>query len=325
MAAIDVDDWLVEEQGSEVIKRLDESSVAETWLRSTPMRGETKTEPRMANMSVAVVAKSGTYSEDASVNDEITLTARKFGSALRIAEEDIDDNIVNVLDAKKTSWATTFAILFDNAVFGVSAAENGTTIPFTSIYRALNTTNSATGYTADANIVTVESGDFDGTTADLGYDKISDTMSKVEGSGYADSRNGFVAHPVFKGLIRKLKDADGRPIFEPAPRQGSPDTLFGYPIRWSNGAVVAATALATQAANIAGAGVHGTAGNPLLFFGNPDFAIVGKRSGPESVVIDGKDGLAALTDESILKVRARRAFAVAHEKAWACLEIIANT
>ena len=28
MAAIDVDDWLVEEQGSEVIKRLDESSVA---------------------------------------------------------------------------------------------------------------------------------------------------------------------------------------------------------------------------------------------------------------------------------------------------------
>ena len=50
--------------------------------------------------------------------------------------------------------------------------------------------------------------------------------------------------------------------------------------------------------------------------------MVGKRSGVESVVIDGRDGLSALTDETILKVRARRAFALGNVKAWAVLEVI---
>ena len=324
MARNTMEAWLREEQGSEVIRRLNETSVAETWLRSTPMSGETKTEPRMVDMGVAVVAKGGTYSEDTGANDEVTLTARKFGQALRVAEEDIDDNIANVLEAKKASWANSFAMIFDSAVFGVSAAENGTTIPFTSIYKALNTANAATGYTADDNVLTVEAGDFLATTGENGYTKLSDLASLVEGKGYADSRNGFVAHPVFKGLIRKIRDADGNPMFTPSPRAGDPDPLFGYSIRWSNGAVVSATAVSGAAANIIGAGVAGTAGNPLIFFGNPEYAIVGKRSGPESVVIDGRDGLSALTDETILKVRARRAFVLAHEKAWAVLELIAT-
>ncbi len=312
MARNTMEAWLREEQGSEVIRRLSESSVAETWLRSTPMSGNVKTEPRMVDMTVEVVAKGAAYGEDTGLNDEVTLTARKFGKALRVAEEDIDDNIANVLEAKKASWATSFAILFDNAVFGTSAAENGGTVPFTSIYRALNTTNSATSYTADANIIK--------TAGAITYDDISDLMALVEGQGYSDSRNGFVAHPIFKGLIRKLKDSTGQPLFTPSPRQGDPDTLFGYPIRWTNGAVVTAAASST-AAVVAAGGAEGAAGNPLMFFGNPDYAIVGKRSGPESVVIDGRDGLSALTDETILKVRARRAFVLAHEKAWAVIEV----
>lgn len=312
MARNTMEAWLREEQGSEVIKRLTETSVAETWLRSTPMSGNVKTEPRMVDMGVEVIAKGAAYGEDTGANDEVTLTARKFGKALRVAEEDIDDNIVDVIDNKKASWATSFAIAFDNAVFGTSAAENGGTVPFTSIYRALNTTNAATGYTADANVIK--------TAGALTYDDLSDLASLVEGQGYADSRNGFVAHPIFKGVIRKIKDSQGNPIFTPSPRVGDPDTIFGYPVRWSAGAVVSATAVATQAV-VPGGGAEGTAGNPLIFFGNPDYAIVGKRSGPESVVIDGRDGASALTDETLLKVRARRAFVLGHEKAWAVIEV----
>jgi HK97 family phage major capsid protein len=306
--------WLREEQDSQVIRRLNLTSVAETALRSVPMSGNVKTEPRMVDMDVEVVPKGGAYGEDTGANDEVTLTARKFGRALRVAEEDIDDNIVDVINAKKEGWVSSFAVAFDNAVFGTSAAENGTTVPFTSIYRALNTTNAATGYTADANIVK--------TAGAITYDDLSDVAGLVEASGgySAGVRNIFVAHPIVKGVIRKLKDSTGNPIFTPSPRQGDPDTLFGYPVRWSDGAVVTAT-VSSKPTVVAGGGAEGAAGNPLIFFGNPDFAIVGKRSGPESVVIDGRDGLSALTDETILKVRARRAFVLAHEKAWAVIEV----
>lgn len=314
MARNTLEAWLRDEQGSDVIRRIEYYSVAESRLRSVPMNGATKTEPRMADMSVAVVAKGAAYGEDTALNDEVTLTAVKFGSALRIAEEDIDDQIANVIEAKKLSWASSFGVLLDNAVFGTTAAANGTTVPFTSIYRALTTADAATGYTANANRIT--------NVGSVTYDKLSDLMSLVEGSGYSGAGNIFVAHPAFAGAIRKLKDANGQPLFISNPRENEADTLFGKPLLWSQGAVATATASATQGATLAGAGAAGTTGNPLLFFGNPDYALVGKRSGVESVVIDGRDGLSALTDETILKVRARRAFTVAHPKAWAVFEIV---
>jgi hypothetical protein len=49
-----------------------------------------------------------------------------------------------------------------------------------------------------------------------------------------------------------------------------------------------------------------------MAFVNPELMLLGERSGPESVFIDGRDGLSALTDESILKMRARRGWAYGH-------------
>lgn len=314
MARNTMEAWLRDEQGSDVIQRIEYNSVAETLFRSVPMSGTTKSEPRMADMSVAVVAKGAAYGEDTAGNDEVMLTAVKFGTALRIAEEDINDEIANIIEAKKLSWASSFGVLLDNATMGTSPAANGGTVPFTSIYKAITTADAAVGYTANANYASA--------IAAVSYDNLSDLASRVEGSGFGAPGNVFIVHPVIKGAIRKLKDGQNRPIFEPSPREGSPDTLFGYPIRWSQGAVVSATASANQAATLVGAGVKGTAGNPLLFFGNPDFALLGKRSGVESVVIDGRDGLSALTDETILKVRARRGFVLGNVKAFAALEIV---
>lgn len=314
MARNTMEAWLRDEQGSDIIRRIEYYSVAESRFRSVPMSGTTKSEPRMADMSVAVVPKGSAYGEDTASNDEVLLTAIKFGSALRIAEEDIDDQIANIIEAKKLSWASSFGVLFDNAVLGTSAAGNGATVPFTSIYRAITTVDAAVGYTANAN--------YNSVVAAVTYNALSDLASDIEGSGFGAPGNVYVAHPVFKGAIRKLKNSQDDPIFTASPRQGDPDTLFGYPILWSQGAVVSATASASQAATLVGQGVKGTAGNPLIFFGNPDLALVGKRSGIESVVIDGRDGLSALTDETLLKVRARRAFALGNVKAWAVLEIV---
>lgn len=313
MARNTMEAWLREEQDSQVIRRLNQTSAAETRFRSLPMSGNVKTEPRMIDMDVSVIAKGSAYGEDSGANDEVMLTARKFGRALRVAEEDIDDNIADVLTAKKEGWVTSFGIALDNATMGTNAAENGGTVPFTSIYQALKTTNAATGYTAGQHVLT--------TAGALAYDDISDLAALVEATSYHNpSGAAFIAHPIVKGLVRKLKDANGNPIFTPSPRQGDPDSLFGYPVIWSMGAVVTATASSSQAA-VATGGAAGAAGNPLVIFANPDFLLLGKRSGPESVVIDGRDGVSALTDETILKVRARRAFVVAHERAVAVLEI----
>ena len=312
MARNTMEAWLRDEQGSDVIRRVEYYSVAESSLRSVPMSGATKTEPRMADMSVAVVPKGSAYGEDTALNDEVTLTAVKFASALRLAEEDIDDQIANIIEAKKLSWAGSFGVLLDNAVFGTSAAANGTTVPFTSIYRSITTADAGLGYTANANRVT--------TAGVVTYAKLLQVMSLLLGSGFAAGNAIWVAHPSFKATLLWIVDGQQRPIFTANPRQDEPDQLFGYPIRWSMGAVVTATASGAPAIVAAG-GAAGAAGNPLIFFGNPDFALVGKRSGVESVVIDGRDGLSALTDETILKVRARRAFVLAHVKAWAVLEV----
>jgi HK97 family phage major capsid protein len=306
--------WLRDEQGSDLITRIAQTSVAESWFKPIPMAGELKTEPRTGAVGIAVIAKGGTYAEDVAGNDSVTLTARKFGTAIRIADEDIADNLVDVVNSKKTDWGTSFAIAFDNACIGTSGASNGTTIPYTSIYKSLITADAGTGYSANANYVK--------SIAAVSYDDLNTLVGLVENQGYFNpSRSGFIAPYGFKQILRGLKDDQHRPLWQPAIAEGAPETFMGYPIKWSMGSVVSAAVNSAQAVTLAGAGVKGTAGNPLIVFANADLLYNGKRSGPESVVIPGLDGASALTDETLLKMRARRAFAVAHEFGVAVLEI----
>ncbi|MCU1617786.1 MAG: hypothetical protein JWO98_5326 [Frankiales bacterium] len=312
MARANVDTWLVEDRGSDLIQRIGFASVVETNFRSVPMTTYIKSEPRIADMDVDVIPKGGTYGEDTSGVDEVLLTTFKYGKALRLAEEDSEDTtVVNVLDAKKLSWGRSFATKYDNASIGVVAAQNGITVPHTSIYRTLSQADSTTGYAAGANLLS---------GAALTYDELSALVGLVEVSGYHDdSTSLFFAHPAFKAAIRGIKDTQGHPIFIPNPvASGIAGTLFGYPVKFTNGAKTTATA----SSNPTGAGgAAGVAGNPLFGFGNTELLLAGKRSGPESVVIPGRDGLSALTDEDILKVRARRAFTVAMPAAVALFEL----
>ena len=101
----------------------------------------------------------------------------------------------------------------------------------------------------------------------------------------------------------------------------TPEEYGGLEIDKVSALVVAEGIARSASFTVTFGAMTGLAIMPLLLFGNTDFARVGKRSGPESVVIDGRAGLSALTDETILKVRARRAFAVANIKAWAGIEI----
>lgn len=295
------EDWIPEEWGGAVITRVNQVSAVERLARREPMGTDTKHVPRSAGVGVAAVPKGNAYSEDTSTNDDVLLTARKLGKAIRIADEDLKDVPTDIIANKQRDWSTSYGKFLDNATLAVTAAENGTTIPFTSVYYALTQSNSDTGYTGNDNLTQTGSG---GPT----YANISATFADYEAGDYHDDAETVaIAHPAFKQTFRGILDSQNRPIFQEGAGDGI-DRLFGAQIFWSNGAKTSATATDTPS------------GKPLLVVGNKGFLVLGVRSGPESMVAGADSGAAFLTDEALLKMRARRGFAVGHEKAFAILE-----
>jgi hypothetical protein len=384
VAIHDVSAWLPEEFNGPVIQKITQTSVIERIARKEPMTTLTRHVPRSGGMGMDIMGNGDAYTEDSSADDEVLLTARKFGRALSLAEEDIADtaNLVNVLQAKRLDWATAYAKTVDNACLATTGAESvAGNIPFTSVYKRVRT--SETGYTADTNYllagnnlgyvtftiatdlvttlqphglaindkvvfgtITTTTGITAGTsyyvqavpstttfkvaatasaasaidlaTGDgsavtctkkgVSYDNLSSVLSIVEsGDWFDDANTVVVAHPKFKARFRGIKDTQGRPIFV-AGTAGTPDTLFEYPVEWTLGARTHATADPAPT------------GNPLLIVGSKQALILGVRSGPESFIADGATGVGFSTDETKLKVRARRAFNISHVNAFAVLE-----
>ena len=323
MARQTFEDWIPEEYGGAVVTKVQQMSAIEAHARREPMTSDVKNVPRSGGMSFGgAIGKGLAYTEDGATNDDVTLTALKFGRAMRVADEDLKDtaNVVNIIQTKQLDWARAYAVGFDQACLGTSAAANGTTVPFLSLYQALNTTNSAVGYTADDHVVATSAG------VAPTYANLSDVFGKVEESGYwVDGEMLVIAHPSFRAKLRNITGtltyydgvdeataSDGRPVFVEAASQalGTPDTLFGVPIAWSLGAKTNATAS------------DAPSGSPLLFVGNRNFLIKGERSPIEYMLAGADTGAAFLTDEALLKVRVRRGFAVANENAWAVLEAV---
>ena len=90
----------------------------------------------------------------------------------------------------------------------------------------------------------------------------------------------------------------------------TPDSLFGAPITWSRGAKVSATMLGAPT------------GNDLLLFGNKSYLKKGERSQPESLVDSAR--AQDSVDDTAVKFRVRRAFQLAHERAFSIVERITD-
>ena len=300
--------WIPEEFGSDVLTKVKQTSAIEAYAQRVPMKSQTRSTPRSGGMDVDMIAKGGTYGEDGNVNDDVVLRCQKFGKALRIAEEDIDDSLADVINTKMTDWATAYAKGLDNACLGVTAAKGTTNCAFDSLYYALSQTDASTGYTGNTNITKSGSG---GTT----YLGLSTAAGLVETGDYWDEASAlWIAHPTFKRKLRGILDGNGRPIFNESSNgtaggaQGVPDNIMNYPVKWSLGARTSPVPTSKPL------------GNPLAILCVPQYLLLGIRSGPESVFIDGRSGLSALTDESILKMRSRRGFAVGIEFAFSIFE-----
>lgn len=328
MARNTFEGWIPEEPGSDVLARVNQTSAVEALAKRENMASSAKSIPRSLGVGVEVIGKGAAYGEDETANDEVVLTAKKFGKAIRIADEDMTDSAASILEAKRLDWATSYAKILDNATLGTTAAV-GTGVPFVSVYKAVTTADATTGvdYTANTNHISA--------VLTVSYANLSNLFAKVESSDYFDETDTVViAHPYFRQVLRGITGvvsdgndgtsgdgatmvSDGRPIFVEGVA-GTPSTLFGLQVRWSLGAKTSATATASNAAL---GTTKGTAGNPLIVVGAASQLILGIRSGPESFLSDPHaGGPGQLTDEWILNMRSRRGFAVGSPHAFAVLE-----
>lgn len=301
---ITIDDWIPVEPSSDVIQRVMQASAVEALAVRTPMTTNTKDVPRSGAVKVAA-STTYTDADDTSTNDKVTLHARRFIARVTIDEDDLQDSFADILAAKGREWATSYAKVFDNACLAVTGTENGTTVPFTSLYKALRTADTDVSYTADANYKT-----WNASVGTSGYTQLSDTLGLVEVGDYFSLEDmRVIAHPAFRASLRGILDDNHRPIFiegQRGPDSTTPDTLFGLRISWTNGAKTSAVNSQTPA------------GNPLLFVCNYNYLQLGIRSGPETLAAPARPQ--DDTDDHSVKYRARRGFVLGHPAAAAVLE-----
>lgn len=245
------------------------------------------------------------YAADTNDGDVVQLRAYKFTGRSDIADEDISDAVADVIRARTNAWLASYSVAFDNASIGVTGAASTTDSdfrPFTSIYKAVRTTDSDLGYTADTNY---EAGALD-------YDNLNEAVGRLENGQYwAPDQTIVIAHPSLRQKIRGLKDQNGVPIFVGgtggrADGQVAQDSILGLEIVWSHGARTSAN-------------FSSITGNPLFVVVNRQALLRGDRIEPEVMLLDRR--VNADSDVNRLKFRARKAFALAHPEAASVLEI----
>ena len=275
--------WIPEPGSNEALLRDAETSAVEAVARRVNMTSRTVSVPRFVANGIDVVAEGATIPVKDATLDEVVLTAVKFADRFAISFEDSQDAVVDALNAYKREWLSNYAIALDNACLGVT----GTGGPFESVYRA------------------VGSGNRTATAGDLTYEDLQAIIGDMEGN----RKGGLVviAHPKFKMSLRNLKDAAGERVVTDPFGAGVP-TIFGHEVRFSYGA-------ATSAAYS-----DSPTGNPLLIVANKSNLILGVRSGPESQVSDQEQWA---NDNIELKMRARRAFALASADSARVIELTA--
>jgi len=283
--------WIPVQFGTDPLLRDVQKSAVEAVGRKVKMVTAQAKVPRFVASGIDVVAEGGTIPLKDATPDSVILDALKFADRFAESTEDAEDAVYDAFVAYRNEWLSNFAIAFDNACLGTAGAANGTTRPFTSVYQS------------------VGSGNIQATAGALTFEHLRDAVGEME----TNRKGGLViiAHPSFAMSLRDLKDAAGDRVaaLGESGLNGSVPTVFGHSVAFSYGAVHTTTFSDSPS------------GNPLLVVANKSDLIVGVRSGPESQV--SKDEQWS-TDNLELKMRARRAFALASADSARVVELTAG-
>lgn len=319
----DMDVWKPVESDGDVIRELNRVSAMEAVARAVPMQSDTKRVRRSGDFDVAGVAKGQEYGFDTNTNDYIEMIAAKVGGLRKFAEEDLGGDVEggeSLLAETERQAANALAVTFDQGTLGTTAARNGTTVLWPSVYWTLSQADPDLplgAYAAGENIAQWYDGDvvLDGK---VGYRSFSAFLGLYEEGQFFDEGNTVViAHPRWKRALREVLDGNGRPYW-----QDGQDNLFGYSnFRWTVGARTHATT------------TKNPTGNPLLMIANRDLLIKGMakltpqmvNANPGVAIQRAREGIGFLSDEAIFKAAMRRAFVLGEPRGAAILEWNAGT
>ena len=113
------------------------------------------------------------------------------------------------------------------------------------IGRSLNAyLTTGTGTSQPKGVVTAASLGKTGTTGQtlsVIYEDLVDLMHAVDPSYRKSAKCGYMMNDSSLKVVRKLKDSQNRPLWEPSLQAGQPDTLLGYPV-WVNSDMAAMAA-----------------------------------------------------------------------------------
>jgi len=286
--------WIPEPTDSQVIAKVLQTSAVESLARKVNMTSDALRVPRFAQDGVDIVAEGALIPQKDATLDSVLLEANKWANRFTLSVEDERDAIVDAFNQFKLHWADAFAKELDNACLGVTADSTGpgTSVPFQSVYNA-----------ADSASQVVQIGAA-GAPVALKYEDLNDVFGTLESGDYSGNLV-VVAHPSLKSQLRNLKDANGdRVVSVDAALGAGVPQIFGHDLVFSNGARTSATA------------TDKPSGNALLVVGSRDHMILGVRDGIESAIADNRWEY----DEREVKMRARRAFAVATPEAFVVIE-----
>lgn len=277
--------WIPVQYSTNPLMLDSQTSAVEAVARVENMTSEQVKVPRFRANGIDVVAEGALIPVKDATADSVILDAFKFADRFAVSSEDSEDAIVDAFAAFEASWLSNYAVALDNACLGVTGAGG----PFESVYRAVG----AGRRLATAGVLT--------------YEDLVDVIGDME----TNRKGGLVviAHPGFAMQLRNLKDATGARVVDTTGVLGAGvPTVFGNEIRFSYGA---RTSLAFS---------DSPTGNPLLVVANRQELILGKRTGPEKKISTEAQWE---NDNLELKMRARRAFALADATSARVVELTA--
>lgn len=303
--ADNLDNWISPAVNQNVLVPVQESAFEKaTW--KVEMSTESEYVPIAAANSFKGYAAGQTIALNDTTEARVQLTLVDLCSADTIPAAKMNDSlgVEKTLVTKQSRMLFDLAVQLDNAGYATTAAANGGTVPFNSVYRQVKAAT-------PANVVV--------TAGALTFAHVSNAVATAENSDFANDIV-IVAHVSLKGKIRSITDGDGRFVFADGGLVNNVgDTLFGYPVIWSRG-------LKTSAA-ISGA----PTGNALLVVAPRQMIISGEGNLPGVpdalpgfAVQDSANGVGFLSNSWTVKACVRRALVVADTASVGIVEITAS-
>lgn len=283
-----------------------QASAVEALAQNVEMGTETM---EIARLLGADVNGGSQLTEDTNDGDKTTLYSYLFNGKVTLDEAVTEDAWVSAVEGYNFNWMNTFNVSYDNAALGVTGARSATAgdfRPYNSLIYALTNADAAANYTANQNVTSITAAAL---VADSdGYDALSDVLGKVEDTDFGDtSQLVVIAHRSLRNSLRKVKDDGGSPIFQILGSNVDDERLFGYPVRWTAGAVESTSFK------------RSVTGAKLLYVVNQGAIRHGRRIDPQARFIPAGINTDAL--EHTLQYRARKGFCVTVPNAASVLRV----